>query len=200
MDLPWQVEGVKFSSRGKFRGRGNFPSCALFGQIFPSVVLLLLEKSWEPHAGKPRQGSSSVPHGWSRAWRPQKQLPAETITEEMSRMTDSGSSSLVSKKRFLSLADFPSPWEEQPNSSTACSLTSQQPGGQSWKCPVAQHGVGLLLPKQPAWETLSHCLQAGEQAMKNPKQCQKKESEVPGRGPTQTSPIKTGANGTTQGM
>lgn len=158
--------------------------------------------SWEPRAGKPWQGSASVPQGWSRACRPQKGLPDEPATEEMSRMTDSGSSSVVCKKRFLSLADFQCPWEEQPNSSTACSVTSHQPGGQSWKCPVAQHGVGLLLPKQPAWETLSHCLQAGGQAMKNPKQCQKNESEVPARGPTQTSPIRTGARGTTetQGM
>lgn len=72
----------------------------------------------------------------------------------------------VSKKRFLSLPDFPPPWEEQPKGRHSLLLGLAQLaawpllGGQSWKWPVAQHGIGLLLLQQPAWETLSCCLQA----------------------------------------
>lgn len=195
MDMPWQVEGVNFSSRGNAGEEVVSQLCSFLDKYSP-LLWRSFSKSPGSHVqGSPGRGAPLFPTGGAGHGDPKR---GETTTEKMSRMTDSGSS----KKRFLSLADFPPPREEQPSSSTACMLTSQQPGGQSWKCPVAQHGVGLLLPKQPASETLSHCLQAGEQAMKNPKQCQKEESEVPGRGPTQTSPIKTGANRTTetQGM
>lgn len=194
--MSWQVEVVHFST-----GEEVVFLNVLFWTNFPLYCCVSFASAPASHVlgGKHGQVSFSVPQGWGRTWRARTGLPAETTTAGTSGVTGSGSSSVLSPRRDSCLwLVFYLLGRSSPRASTACLLASQahQLGERSWKCLVAQHGVGLLLLQQPPWETLSCCLQAWEQGMKNPKRCQRNGSEVAGRGPTQTGPIKTGARGT----
>lgn len=121
-------------------GRSSFPKCAFLGK-YPLYCCV----SFVRHmlGGKQRQVSFSVPQGWSRAWRHHTGLPAESTTAEMSRVTGSKLSSVPSPRRDSHLwLLFHLLGRSNLRASSGCSLTSHahQLGGQSWKCPVAQHG------------------------------------------------------------